>query len=128
MHGEGEFLRHQFRLEASVIDAVGKEQHRAHIALVISSVHSLEQRRQVRQLVGEIDLVKITDFLTEEVFIDIEISVQVFPKLFKLRQILVFIESGVLAECYGRRIVVRKDNRRRLHRAEFLSYQGVEKQ
>ena len=75
MDGEREVLRHQLWLEATVINAIGEEQHSAHITLVISSVQSLYERRQVRQLVGEIELLEIADFLTEEILIHLEIGV-----------------------------------------------------
>ena len=128
MDGEREVLRHQLRLKATVIDAIGEKQYRTHIALVISSVQSLYERRQVRQLVGEIELLEIADFLAEEVFIHLKISVQVFPKLLKLGQIILFVKRRILAKDDRRRIIVREDNRRCLHRTELLPYQWVEEQ
>ena len=116
------------KFSSTVIDAIGEEQHRAHVALVISSVQGLYKRRQVRQLVGEIELLEITDFLAEKVFIDLKISVQVFPKLLKLGKIILFVIRRILAKDDGGRIVMRKDNGWRFHRTEFLPNQRVEKQ
>ena len=128
MDGEREVLRHQLRLEATIVDAVREEQHCSHIALVISSVQSLYERRQVRQLVGKIELLKIADILAEKVFIDLKISVQVFPKLLKLGPVILLVKHRILAKDDRRRIVVGKDDRWRLHRTELLPDKRIEEQ
>ncbi len=85
MDGIREILGQQFRLEATVINTIGEEQYRADIALLVTAVKRVQQRRKVGELVGEIELLKITDFLAENIFIDLEISVQVLSEGLKLR-------------------------------------------
>ena len=77
MYGIWEVLGQQLWLEATVVDAVRKEQNRTDIALVITTVEGVQQRGKVGELVGEIELLKIADFLAEKVFIDLKISVQI---------------------------------------------------
>ena len=101
MDGIRELLGQQFRLEATVVDTIGEEQHRPDIALVVTAVKGVQQRGKVGELVGEIELLEITDFLAEKAFINLDISVQGLSKGFKLRLIVVFVERRILVKDNG---------------------------
>ena len=89
------------RVETTVADAVGKQQHGADIPFIITALHHPHHGGKVSELVGEIELVELAHLLSEEVVVHLKIVVQRLAEIGKTLRVISLEKSRVLAQHDG---------------------------